>query len=177
MIVGSSLMGSQIPKPARKALFPSPLFPLPLHSYNPTIQLIAMSQEPKQSDNNDASGGSKSGKGKSKAGALNNISGPAVEQLLKANPSLASEMHGMDPKKVEEMLKHMNLKDIMTGMVGTLSYCVLTKSARLILTAGDSLLEGKIKRIWRHTSSGIHSLFLNSVFVFPINIFLPWWRE
>jgi hypothetical protein len=51
---------------------------------------------------------------------MNNISGPLVEQLLKANPSLAGEMRGMEPKKVEELLKRMNLQDIMTGMVGSL---------------------------------------------------------
>lgn len=62
---------------------------------------------------------SKKGKGKAKReeGELNNISGALVEQLLKANPSLAGEMQGMDPKKIEEMMKGMNLQDILTGMV------------------------------------------------------------
>jgi len=62
---------------------------------------------------------SRKGKGKAKReeGELNNISGTLVEQLLKANPSLAGEMRGMEPKKIEEMMKGMNLQDILTGMV------------------------------------------------------------
>jgi hypothetical protein len=82
-----------------------------------------MSQESKQADTagDDSSNkkdGAKAPKARSGEAAMNNISGPLVDQLLKANPSLAGEMQGMDPKKVEEVMKHMNLQDIMTGMVG-----------------------------------------------------------
>jgi len=70
-----------------------------------------MSEESKP----DASKGK--GKAKREEGELNNISGALVEQLLKANPSLAGEMQGMEPKKVEEMMRRMNLQDILTGMV------------------------------------------------------------
>ena len=40
-----------------------------------------------------------------------------LEQVMKNNPSLTSGTEGMDPKKLEEMLRGLKLEDIMTGMV------------------------------------------------------------
>lgn len=40
-----------------------------------------------------------------------------VKQLLKNNPSLATETQGMDPKKVQEMLGGLSLQQLLTGMV------------------------------------------------------------
>ncbi|CAZ85319.1 unnamed protein product [Tuber melanosporum] len=64
---------------------------------------------------------SKKGKGKARSGEgemsnISNISRELVEQLLRANPSLAGEMQGMDSKKIEEVMRGMSLQDISTGM-------------------------------------------------------------
>jgi len=118
----------------------------------------------------EASGGKGKGKAKREERELNNISGALVEQLLKANPSLAGEMQGMEPKKVEEMMRGMNLQDILTGMV-----CCFHNGFEKGVIADRSLcwrsLPGaRIRRTWLLTSFGIRSRF-RSLVCFPTAFF------
>lgn len=45
------------------------------------------------------------------------ISAGMVQQILKANPSLAAETQGTDPKKIQEILGRLTLEEMLTGMV------------------------------------------------------------
>ena len=45
------------------------------------------------------------------------LTGNMVEQLLEMNPSLKSEVSGMDKDKAAETLKKMNVADLLTGLV------------------------------------------------------------
>ena len=45
------------------------------------------------------------------------LTGNMVEQLLEMNPSLKSEVSGMDKDKAAETLKKMDVADLLTGMV------------------------------------------------------------
>ena len=48
------------------------------------------------------------------------LTGNMVEQLLEMNPSLKSEVSGMDKDKAAETLKKMDVADLLTGMVSRL---------------------------------------------------------
>ncbi|KAI9841594.1 MAG: glycylpeptide N-tetradecanoyltransferase [Sclerophora amabilis] len=63
----------------------------------------------------DAAGPSGSGGGPSKA-ADNKLTGNVVDQLLESNPALKKEVSGMPKAKAEELLKSMNLSDLLTGL-------------------------------------------------------------
>ncbi|RPA98148.1 N-myristoyl transferase [Choiromyces venosus 120613-1] len=56
------------------------------------------------------------GKAKREEGELGAIPDNILEQLLKQNPGLASEVQGLDTKKLDELMKGMALKDVLTGM-------------------------------------------------------------
>lgn len=45
------------------------------------------------------------------------ISAGMVQQILQANPSLAAETQGSDPKMIQEMLGRLTLEEMLTGMV------------------------------------------------------------
>lgn len=51
------------------------------------------------------------------AAPTNKMSSAMVEQILKNNPSLATETQGMDPKNIQEMLGRLKLEQLITGMV------------------------------------------------------------
>jgi hypothetical protein len=61
------------------------------------------------------------GDGESAASAetapTNKMSSAMVQQILKNNPSLATETQGMDSKNIQEMLGRLNLEQLLTGMV------------------------------------------------------------
>lgn len=47
------------------------------------------------------------------------ISSGMVQQILKANPSLAAETQGADPKMIQEMLGRLTVEEMLTGMVSS----------------------------------------------------------
>lgn len=47
------------------------------------------------------------------------ISPGMMQQILKANPSLAAETQGADPKVVQEMLGNLTVEEMLTGMVSS----------------------------------------------------------
>lgn len=51
------------------------------------------------------------------AGEGSKLSAGMVQQILKSNPSLATEAQGMDPKKIQEMMGKLKLEELLTGMV------------------------------------------------------------
>lgn len=53
------------------------------------------------------------------------ISAGMVQQILKANPSLAAETQGTDPKKIQELLGRLTLEEMLTGMVRPFSLGLL----------------------------------------------------
>lgn len=53
----------------------------------------------------------------SKAVSGSKISAGMVQEILKANPSLAAETQGTDPKMIQEMLGQLTLEEMLTGMV------------------------------------------------------------
>jgi len=50
------------------------------------------------------------------ASSSGRLSGEQLQQLLKENPSLKAEMEGLDPNKAAEMMRKLNVSDILTGM-------------------------------------------------------------
>ncbi|KAI9767132.1 MAG: glycylpeptide N-tetradecanoyltransferase [Geoglossum simile] len=56
-----------------------------------------------------------SGPGESSAGS-NKLPSAAVDSLLGINPSLQSEVRGMGKEKAEDLLRKLNMSDLMTGM-------------------------------------------------------------
>jgi hypothetical protein len=59
---------------------------------------------------------SSSGPGESSAGS-NKLPSAAVDSLLRVNPSLQSEVKGMGKEKAEDLLRKLNVSDLLTGMV------------------------------------------------------------
>lgn len=57
----------------------------------------------------------------SEPSSASKISAGMVQHILKANPSLAAEAQGADPKKIQEMLGRLTLEEILTGMVRSCS--------------------------------------------------------
>lgn len=53
----------------------------------------------------------------SKAASGSKISAGMIQEILKANPSLAAETQGTDPKMIQEMLGRLTLEEMLTGMV------------------------------------------------------------
>lgn len=47
------------------------------------------------------------------------ISSGMMQQILKANPSLAAETQGADPKVIQEMLGRLTVEEMLTGMVSS----------------------------------------------------------
>lgn len=59
----------------------------------------------------------KDGDKESSSNPASKLTGDMVEQLLEMNPSLKSEVSGMDKEKAAETLKKMDVADLLTGMV------------------------------------------------------------
>lgn len=61
--------------------------------------------------------GDKDTAGSSSSNPASKLTSGMVEQLLEMNPSLKSEVAGMDKEKATESLKKMDVADLLTGMV------------------------------------------------------------
>ena len=80
-------------------------------------------------------GGSKDKNGSGEpSNPASKLTGNMVEQLLEMNPSLKSEVSGMDKEKAAETLKKLDVADLLTGMV-SLAWKV---KLRMGLTCGRS---------------------------------------
>ncbi len=65
-------------------------------------------------------GGADHGEGDASGSSSNpasKLTGEMVEQLLEMNPSLKSEVAGMDKEKAAEAVKKLDVSDLLTGMV------------------------------------------------------------
>lgn len=83
-----------------------------------------------------------------------------VEQLLEMNPSLKSEVAGMDKETAAQALKKLDVADLLTGMVGLVESFILMSQT---INSKASLSAGRTKRTWPHISSGKHSRYLGLV--------------
>lgn len=79
-----------------------------------------------------------------------------VEQLLEMNPSLKSEVAGMDKETAAQALKKLDVADLLTGMVGLVGSFILMPQT---INSKASLSVGRTKRTWPHISSGKHSRY------------------
>lgn len=61
-------------------------------------------------------GASSSGPGESSVGS-SKLPSTVVDSLLRNNPSLQSEVGGMGKEKAEDLLRKLNVSDLLTGMV------------------------------------------------------------
>lgn len=78
-----------------------------------------------------------------------------VEQLLEMNPSLKSEVAGMDKKTAAQALKKLDVADLLTGMVGLVWF----HSDAATTNPEASLSVGRTKRTWLHINFGKHSRY------------------
>ena len=83
-----------------------------------------------------------------------------VEQLLEMNPSLKSEVAGMDKETAAQALKKLDVADLLTGMVGLVEPFILMPQ---IINPKASLSVGRTKRTWPHISFGKHSRYRDLV--------------
>lgn len=90
------------------------------------------------------------------------LSGPVIDQLLQDNPALANEVSGMSRQKLEEVLKKVDVSELLTGLV-CYNNARLYETTIIDRLVRDRLLAGRIKKIWHHISSGRHSRFQDSV--------------
>lgn len=67
---------------------------------------------------NSIAGGSSSGET-----STGNISAEQLQQILAINPALKAEVGAMDPSKIQEMMKNMDLSQVLTGAVYVTSSC------------------------------------------------------
>lgn len=79
-----------------------------------------------------------------------------VEQLLEMNPSLKSEVAGMDKETAAQALKKLDVADLLTGMVGLVESFILMPQT---IKPEASLSVGRTKRTWLHINSGKHSRY------------------
>ena len=56
-------------------------------------------------------------KGKQKEDVGKQLTPAMMEQLLTANPGLASEFNGQPQQNIEDLIRRMKLEDMLTGMV------------------------------------------------------------
>jgi aminopeptidase N len=78
------------------------------------------------------------------------------QQLLEMNPALKNEVASMDPVKVRELMKNMDLSTALAGMVRSDS--LETQIVRLADTLFYRQFLGRTRKTWRVTSSGRLSL-------------------
>lgn len=129
---------------------------------------------PEPTDGDTVTGSSKSKKKKSKKSRLKKALGvpgqdesssnPAskltpemVEQLLEMNPSLGGEVAGMNKEKAAQILKKLDVADLLTGMVRAAA--VITFSPAGLLIVGPRLSVGRIRKTWLPINSGKRNLF------------------
>ena len=79
-----------------------------------------------------------------------------VEQLLEMNPSLKSEVAGMDKETAAQALKKLDVADLLTGMVGLVESFILMLQT---IKPEASLSVGRTKRTWLHINFGKHSRY------------------
>lgn len=92
----------------------------------------------------------------SKVSSGSKISAGMVQEILKANPSLAAETQGADPKMIQEMLGRLTLEEMLTGMVCSCSVGYILVIVGVMLTYYPIFRPpvARTKRTWHRISFG-----------------------